>query len=122
MGLAYALDQANFRLVGVDVAAGTVTSVLRTGRYPFGLALSPDGRKAYVANVGMFEYSYVEGFDPANVTGTALPFPASAPARPRPATAPWPPASGSPASVTPTTSAPSRCGHSTCRPAVGSGP
>ncbi len=72
----YALDQANFRLVAADVATGTVTSVLRTGRYPFGLELSPDGRRAYVANVGMFEYSYVEGFDPKNVTSTALPFPA----------------------------------------------
>jgi DNA-binding beta-propeller fold protein YncE len=50
--------------------------VLRTGRYPFGLALSPDGERAYVANVGMFEYSYVEGLDSANVAATALPFPA----------------------------------------------
>jgi YVTN family beta-propeller protein len=72
----YALDQANFRLVGVDVATGAVTSVLPTGRYPFGLALSPDGRRAYVANVGMFEYSFVDGFDPANATATALPVPA----------------------------------------------
>lgn len=71
----YALDQANFRLVGADVATGHVTSVLRTGRYPFGLELSPDGGRAYVANVGMFEYSFVDGFDPADVTGTALPFP-----------------------------------------------
>jgi YVTN family beta-propeller protein len=74
----YALDQANFRLVAVDVATGTVTSVLPTGRYPFGLALSPDGRRAYVANVGMFAYSFVDGFDPANPQTTALPFPAFA--------------------------------------------
>ncbi len=74
----YALDQANFRLVGVDVATGAVTSVASTGRYPFGLALSPDGTRAYVANVGMFAYSFVVGFDPAHPETTALPFPAFA--------------------------------------------
>jgi YVTN family beta-propeller protein len=72
----YALDQANFRLVGVDVATGTVTSVMPTGRYPFGLTLSPDGTRAYVANVGMYAYSFVDGFDPARPDTTALPFPA----------------------------------------------
>jgi YVTN family beta-propeller protein len=72
----YALDQANFRLVRVDVASGMVTGVYPTGRYPFGLELSPDGRRAYVANVGMFAYSFVDGFDPAHPETTALPFPA----------------------------------------------
>lgn len=54
----YALDQSNFRLLVVDVATQTVKRSIQVGRYPFGLALSPDERRAYVANVGMFEYSY----------------------------------------------------------------
>ena len=33
------------------------------GRYPFGVALSPDETKVYVANVGMFEYRKIPGTD-----------------------------------------------------------
>lgn len=73
--MVWAVDQANFRLVGVDVASRTVAKVAPTGRYPFGVTLSPDGRRAYVANVGMYEYSFVEGFDPENATATGLSFP-----------------------------------------------
>ena len=29
------------------------------GRYPFGIALSPDEQRAYIANVGIYEYSHI---------------------------------------------------------------
>ncbi|MBA3945399.1 MAG: hypothetical protein H0X37_12635 [Herpetosiphonaceae bacterium] len=71
----WAIDQANFRLVAVDVATKTVTKVAPAGRYPFGLAITPDNKTAYVANVGMYQYSFVNGFDPNNPTATGLAFP-----------------------------------------------
>ncbi|GIX06273.1 MAG: hypothetical protein KatS3mg115_0676 [Candidatus Poribacteria bacterium] len=69
----YAVDQANFRVVVLDLEAGAVTDSIPVGRYPFGIALSPDEKTLYVANVGMFEYSTPEGFD--GTEATALPFP-----------------------------------------------
>lgn len=59
----YALDQTNFRLLIADTAERRIVASLSVGRYPFGLAVSPDGRRAYVANVGMFEYRRIEGVD-----------------------------------------------------------
>jgi DNA-binding beta-propeller fold protein YncE len=59
----YALDQSNFRLLIADAGRRRILSSLPVGRYPFGLAVSPDGRRVYVANVGMFEYSRIEGVD-----------------------------------------------------------
>lgn len=55
----YAVDQSNFRMLVIDIAAQKVCHSIPVGRYPFGITLSPDGKKAYVANVGMFEYAYV---------------------------------------------------------------
>lgn len=55
----YAVDQSNFRLLTIDVADQKCLNSIETGRYPFGVALSHDEREAYVANVGMFEYSFV---------------------------------------------------------------
>jgi YVTN family beta-propeller protein len=75
-GVIYVLDQANFRLVAIDVRKQRVLSSVRLGRLPFALALSPDKRKAYVTNVGMFEYQPVPGVDAHNLRGTGLPFPA----------------------------------------------
>jgi hypothetical protein len=48
------------------------------GRYPFGICLSPDEKKAYVANVGMFQYSKLKGITEKNVVAKALKFPAFA--------------------------------------------
>ena len=62
----YIVDQANFRLVVVDPQRGSILASIPTGRYPFGVALSPDEKTAYVANVGMFEYKLVEGIDTKN--------------------------------------------------------
>lgn len=67
----YAVDQSNFRLIIVDVESEEVRSV-GVGRYPFGVTLSPDETRAYVANVGMFEYEY---FRDARGRIAKLPFP-----------------------------------------------
>ena len=75
-GVLYALDQANFRMVAIDVHKQHVLSSVRLGRLPFALALSPDKRKAYVTNVGMFQYQPIPGVDVKDLRATALPFPA----------------------------------------------
>ena len=71
-----ALDLAHFRMVIVDTQSKQVLSSIPVGHMPFGLALSPDGKRAYVSNVGMFHYSLVPGFDPKNPRTTGLEFPA----------------------------------------------
>ena len=76
-GLLYAVDQINFQLLCIDPSARSVRYQVPTGRYPFGVVLSPDGREAYVANVGMYAYSWLPGFDPKRPAETAdqeLPF------------------------------------------------
>ncbi len=70
------LDLAHFRLVIVDTQSKQVLSSIPVGRMPFGLALSPDGKRAYVSNVGMFQYSLVPGYDPKDPKHTGLEFPA----------------------------------------------
>ncbi|HLW78201.1 MAG TPA: hypothetical protein VKU44_01255, partial [Terriglobia bacterium] len=57
----YVLDLAHFRLVVVDTAAKQIVASVAVGRLPFALALSPDGKRAYASNVGMFQYSLVPG-------------------------------------------------------------
>ena len=68
------VDQANFRLVAIDVRKQRVLSSVRLGRLPFALALSPDKRKAYITNVGMFEYQAVPGVNVHDLreTGAAV--------------------------------------------------
>ncbi|HWR51056.1 MAG TPA: hypothetical protein VN428_08115 [Bryobacteraceae bacterium] len=75
-GLLWVVDQANFRVAAIDVQQGSVVSSVRVGRLPFALALSPDGKKAYVTNLGMFEYKPLPGADPKRARETGLPFPA----------------------------------------------
>lgn len=53
----YVLDQANWRVVLIDVATKTRIASIATGNYPFGLALSSDGKRLYVTNTGLFEYT-----------------------------------------------------------------
>jgi YVTN family beta-propeller protein len=74
----YAVDQIGFRVVVIDVRRNEVTANLKTGRYPFGIALSPNEKNLYVANVGMFEYSYIKSLDTKRPKETALKYPASA--------------------------------------------
>jgi len=73
--LIYALDQANFRLLIASTEEHRILSSVPVGRYPFGLALSPDGKRVFVANVGMFEYSRIEGVDLENPERQGLLYP-----------------------------------------------
>jgi len=76
--LLYAVDQIGFRMMVIDTKTNTVISNVKTGRYPFGIALSPDEKTVYVANVGMFEYSYIKSLDKKRLKETAPKFPVSA--------------------------------------------
>ncbi len=60
----YAVDQMNFRLILINTGANKVERSIGVGRYPFGVALSPDGTRAYVVNVGMYEYKIAYYFKP----------------------------------------------------------
>src|SRR5882672_10104096 len=74
----YAVDQIGFRMIVIDTKMNQVVHNVKTGRYPFGIALSPDEKTVYVANVGMFEYSYIKTLDKKRLKETALKFPAFA--------------------------------------------
>jgi len=71
----YVLDLAHFRLVVLDTDLKDVVSSIPVGRMPFGLTLSPDGKFAYVSNVGMFNYTLVPGYDANRSKETGLDFP-----------------------------------------------
>ena len=71
----YVLDQANWRVVLLDVsdpAAIKIVSSIPTGVFPYGEALSPDGKRLYVTNTGLFEYTTVPGADRDDKLGTGL--------------------------------------------------
>jgi DNA-binding beta-propeller fold protein YncE len=74
----YAVDQIGFRLIIADTKSKKIIHNIATGRYPFGVALSPDEKTVYVANVGMFEYSYIKSLDKNNLGKTAPRYPTSA--------------------------------------------
>ena len=69
------LDRANFRLVRIDLKTQKITASIKTGRIPFGIALSPDKKLAFVANVGLYEYPAVPGVTAANKDSLMLRFP-----------------------------------------------
>ncbi len=52
----YVTDQANFRVVTIDVAKRRVVASTKVGRLPFAMAMSPDATRLYVTHIGMFEY------------------------------------------------------------------
>ncbi len=60
------LDRGNFRMVRLDLANKKITASIPAGRQPFGIALSPDKKLAFVANVGMYSYPLVDGMDSTN--------------------------------------------------------
>jgi YVTN family beta-propeller protein len=68
----YAVDQANFRLLTIDLKTQRVENSIAVGRHPFGVCLSTDGARAFVANVGMYEYQYHRDAD-GRVTGIDFP-------------------------------------------------
>lgn len=71
----YALDQIQFKLLVIDTETKKVIKTASTGRYPFGIALSPDEQKVYAANVGVFEYKPFGDIDPENLKETAKDYP-----------------------------------------------
>lgn len=71
----YAVDQIGFRMVIINTETGKVEHHVPVGRYPFGICLSPDEQKLYVANVGMFQYRMIKGITKENVSEKALPYP-----------------------------------------------
>jgi DNA-binding beta-propeller fold protein YncE len=60
------LDRGNFRMVRYDLQKKKITASIPVGRQPFGLAISPDHKKAFVANVGMYAYPLIEGLTEEN--------------------------------------------------------
>ena len=75
-GLLYVADQAHFRVAIFQGRHKKILASIKVGRLPFRLALSPDGRRLYVTNVGMFQYSVIPGADAKQARDTGLPFPA----------------------------------------------
>ncbi len=71
----YILDQFNFRLVLMDTQSGRIINSIPVGRFPFGLDLSPDESRAYVANVGIFDYPLAPGLTPDNLEEKGVDFP-----------------------------------------------
>jgi DNA-binding beta-propeller fold protein YncE len=74
--LLYVVDQANFRVAIFDTAKHRLVQSVKVGRLPFAIALSPDQRRLYVTNLGMFEYKSLPGADPKRPIETGIPFPA----------------------------------------------
>ena len=74
-GMIYALDRGNNRLVRVEIASRRITGSVNVGRIPFGITLLPDGKMAFVANVGLYNYPLVPGLTFANKDSMLLQFP-----------------------------------------------
>ena len=74
----YVVDQINFIMLEIDLEEEKVLNRVPTGRYPFGICLSPDESRVYVANVGMFEYSRIASLDADSMDQTSLDYPAFA--------------------------------------------
>jgi DNA-binding beta-propeller fold protein YncE len=72
------LDRGNNRLVRVDILTKKITASIPVGRIPFGVSLSKDGKKAFVANVGLYDYPLAPGVTPMNKDTMHLDFPAFA--------------------------------------------
>jgi len=71
----YALDQIQFELLIINTETLNIENSVKVGRYPFEVTLSPDEQKAYVANVGVFEYKPIGGLDINRLKETALDYP-----------------------------------------------
>jgi len=71
----YAVDQMLFRMLVIDTHLKKIVASPKTGRYPFGIVLTPNEEKVYVANVGMFEYSKLGNIEADKSHKNALDFP-----------------------------------------------
>jgi len=68
------LDRGNFRMVRISLDTKKITASIKTGRQPFGLAISPDHTMAFVANVGMYDYPLLPGLTEKNYNSLLIPF------------------------------------------------
>lgn len=66
------LDRGNFRMVRIDLKSKKITASIPVGRQPFGLAISPDKKTAFVANVGVYSYPLLVGATPENADSIML--------------------------------------------------
>jgi YVTN family beta-propeller protein len=71
----YVLDQFNFRLVILNLETNVVIGSIPVGRFPLGIDISPDGRYAYVANTGIYDYPLIPGLNKSNIEEVGLDFP-----------------------------------------------
>ncbi|PKL83938.1 MAG: hypothetical protein CVV24_02590 [Ignavibacteriae bacterium HGW-Ignavibacteriae-3] len=71
----FAVDQINFRMIVAETGTKKVVQSIPVGRYPFGIALSPNEKYIFVANVGMYQYNLIRGITPQNMNEKALDFP-----------------------------------------------
>jgi DNA-binding beta-propeller fold protein YncE len=69
---AFGADVARQRIVTFDLAAKAVAAEIPAGREPFSLALSADGARLFVANIGLFDYSLIPTGD-GNPRGISVP-------------------------------------------------
>lgn len=74
----YAVDQIGFRMVIINTDSQKLEHSVPVGRYPFGICLSPDEKMIYVANVGMFEYSFIRENSGEDAKVKSIDYPASA--------------------------------------------
>ena len=74
----YAVDQVGFRMLVIDPIHKKVLYNVPVGRYPFGIALSPDEKTVYIANVGMYQYSLNKRKQKGEWKNGTLDFPAFA--------------------------------------------
>jgi len=72
----YAVDQIGFRMLVIDLVSKKVLYNVPVGRYPFGIALSPDQKTVYVANVGMYQYSLIKRKKKGDWKNGTIDFPA----------------------------------------------
>ncbi len=56
----YVTNQNSNNVSVIDTATNTVTATVDVGRQPWGVAVSPDGKKVYVANYGSSTVSIID--------------------------------------------------------------
>ncbi len=69
---AFGADVARQRIVTFDLSANCEVADIPVGREPFSLALSADGARLFVANIGVFDYSLIPTGD-GNPRGLSVP-------------------------------------------------
>jgi len=72
----YAVDQIGFRMLILITETNQLIASVPVGRYPFGIALSPDEKTTFVANVGMYKYSLIRKKHKGEWKNATLDFPA----------------------------------------------